>query len=168
MNFPGWTPELVRPILEQMHAHPACSGPRRPVFERVLDDPRMRPVYDEFLRRTESRGSFFIRREVPMTANRRKKPNCQLVAPKREFPRTWPETFADFLLEIGEPGNQRQKRMRKKPGFSAHFRVSWEASPNGGQPGWRRSGIRTSLHANSLLTGNFTGNSAILGLLGLI
>jgi hypothetical protein len=29
-------------------------------------------------------------------------------------------------------------------------------------PGWRRSADRTRLHANSLLTGNFTGNFAIL------
>ena len=27
--------------------------------------------------------------------------------------------------------------------------------------GWRRSGVRTSLHPNSLLTGNFTGRFAI-------
>jgi len=31
-------------------------------------------------------------------------------------------------------------------------------------PGWRRSDDRTRLHANSLLTGNFTGNFAISGL----
>jgi hypothetical protein len=30
-------------------------------------------------------------------------------------------------------------------------------------PGWRRSADRTRLHANSLLTGNFTGNFAISG-----
>jgi hypothetical protein len=59
MKFPSWTPELVRPILEQMHAHPACSGQRRLVFERVLDDPKMRPVYDEFLRRDRKSGKFF-------------------------------------------------------------------------------------------------------------
>jgi hypothetical protein len=29
--------------------------------------------------------------------------------------------------------------------------------------GWRRSADRTGLQANSLLTGNFTGNFAILG-----
>jgi hypothetical protein len=33
-----------------------------------------------------------------------------------------------------------------------------------GMPGWRRSADRTRLHANSLLTGNFTGNFAILRL----
>src|SRR5258706_8409293 len=31
-------------------------------------------------------------------------------------------------------------------------------------PGWRRSADRTNLHANSLVSGNFTGNFAILRL----
>jgi len=31
-------------------------------------------------------------------------------------------------------------------------------------PGWRRSADRTSLQANSLVSGNFSGNSAIPGL----
>jgi hypothetical protein len=35
------------------------------------------------------------------------------------------------------------------------------ASVRAGLPGWRRSAGRTCLHANSLLTGNFTGNFAI-------
>jgi hypothetical protein len=30
-------------------------------------------------------------------------------------------------------------------------------------PGWRRSAVRTRLHANSLLTGNLTGKFAIFG-----
>jgi hypothetical protein len=33
-------------------------------------------------------------------------------------------------------------------------------------PGWRRTADRTRLHANSLLTGNFTGNFANSRLLG--
>src|SRR5438132_832361 len=33
-------------------------------------------------------------------------------------------------------------------------------------PGWRRSADRAGLHANSLLTGNFTGKNAISGFLG--
>ena len=33
-----------------------------------------------------------------------------------------------------------------------------------GLPGWRRSADRTGLQANSLVSGNFTGNFAILGL----
>jgi len=37
-------------------------------------------------------------------------------------------------------------------------------SPGARLAGWRRSGIRTSLPANSLLTGNFTGNSVVSGL----
>jgi len=56
--------------------------------------------------------------------------------------------------------------MREKPGFPAHSRLSWEAWPNAWLGGWRRSGDRTRLHANSLLTGNFTGKTALLGLLG--
>src|ERR1700682_1201898 len=37
-------------------------------------------------------------------------------------------------------------------------------SPVDGLAGWRRSADRTSLQANSLVSGNFTGNFAILGL----
>jgi len=37
-------------------------------------------------------------------------------------------------------------------------------SPGARLAGWRRSRIRTSLHANSLLTGNFTGNCVVSGL----
>ena len=40
-----------------------------------------------------------------------------------------------------------------------------EKSPGAALAGWRRSGIRTGLRGISLLTGNFTGNFAILGLL---
>jgi pimeloyl-ACP methyl ester carboxylesterase len=35
-------------------------------------------------------------------------------------------------------------------------------NPNATLPGWRRSADRTRLRANSLLTGNFTGNFVIL------
>jgi hypothetical protein len=37
-------------------------------------------------------------------------------------------------------------------------------SPVAGLVGWRRSGDRTGLQANSLVSGNFTGNFSILGL----
>jgi hypothetical protein len=37
-------------------------------------------------------------------------------------------------------------------------------SPDAGLAGWRRSADRTCLQPNSLLTGNFTGKFAILGL----
>lgn len=52
--------------------------------------------------------------------------------------------------------------MGKKPGFPAHSRVSWEALPEAGMAGWRRSPDRTCLHPKSLLTGNFTGKLANL------
>ena len=45
-------------------------------------------------------------------------------------------------------------------GFSAVVEVSSQLA---GLPGWRRSADRTGLYADSLLTGNFTGNSANLG-----
>ena len=48
--------------------------------------------------------------------------------------------------------------------WQAFLLISGTFSPGAGLPGWRRSGDRTSLQANSLLTGNFTGNSAISGL----
>ena len=40
--------------------------------------------------------------------------------------------------------------------------ASEENSPTTALPGWRRSADRTSLQANSLVSGNFTGNFAIL------
>jgi hypothetical protein len=52
--------------------------------------------------------------------------------------------------------------MSEKPGFPAHSRVFWEARPNLGLPGWRRSADRASLQAISLLSGNSTGNFANL------
>jgi hypothetical protein len=54
--------------------------------------------------------------------------------------------------------------MRKNRLFPAHLRISWGPYPNAGLPGWRRSADRTGLQANSLVSGNFTGNFAILGL----
>ena len=53
--------------------------------------------------------------------------------------------------------------MREKPGFPALSPVSWEAWQNAGMRGWRRSADRTSLQMDSLLTGNFTGKTAISG-----
>jgi hypothetical protein len=52
----------------------------------------------------------------------------------------------------------------RKPAFPAQSGVSWGIRPNAGLPGWRRSADRTGLHANSLLSGNLTGNFAISGL----
>src|ERR1700733_10336386 len=46
--------------------------------------------------------------------------------------------------------------------WRAFLRVSGTVSPSAGLPGWRCSADRTRLHAISLLSGNLTGNSAIL------
>lgn len=59
MELPGWTPEPVKPILEELDQHPRTSGPRRAVMDRLLSDPRMQVVYDEFLRRNRQTGTFF-------------------------------------------------------------------------------------------------------------
>jgi hypothetical protein len=56
--------------------------------------------------------------------------------------------------------------MRKRPGFPARSRVSWEAWPSAELPGWRRSADRTRLQPDSLLTGNFTGNLVFSSLPG--
>jgi hypothetical protein len=86
------------------------------------------------------------------------------VSAKREYSRTWPETLANWRSEITDLGVWRRKRTREKPSFAAHSRFSRGAWPDAGMPGWQRSADRTRLRANSLLTGNFTGNFAILGL----
>jgi hypothetical protein len=59
IDLPDWTPESLKPILQELHQHRRTSGPRRTVFERLLNDPRMRVVYDEFLRRDRQTGNFF-------------------------------------------------------------------------------------------------------------
>jgi hypothetical protein len=51
--------------------------------------------------------------------------------------------------------------MREKSGFRAHFRVFWVAEPNAALAAWGSSADRTRLQADSLQTGNFTGNFAI-------
>ena len=60
----------------------------------------------------------------------------------QEYSRCKPETFPNFGLI---PENHVQRR-------------------SAGLFGWRRSASRTCLQANSLLSGNLTGNFAILGL----
>jgi hypothetical protein len=39
---------------------------------------------------------------------------------------------------------------------------NWKTAVRSGLPRWRRSADRTGLQANSLVSGNFTGNFAIL------
>jgi hypothetical protein len=71
--------------------------------------------------------------------------------------------FRRFPLPLRQTGSPETKANARKAGFPAHSRVSWEAWPNAGMAGWRRSADRTRLQENSLLTGNFTGNFAIAG-----
>lgn len=59
MIFEDWTPEIVRPLLQKMHADRAFSGARRLVFERVLRDRSMRQFYRELLRRDRKTGHYF-------------------------------------------------------------------------------------------------------------
>jgi hypothetical protein len=53
-------------------------------------------------------------------------------------------------------------RIAKARHWQAFQRLLEANSHPAALPGWRRSADRTSLWANSLLTGNFTGNFAIL------
>lgn len=64
-ELPNWTPELIKPILEQLNRHPRTSGPRREVMDRMLADPRMQFVYDELLRRDRKTGAFFHAPQSP-------------------------------------------------------------------------------------------------------
>ena len=56
-----------------------------------------------------------------------------------------------------------RRQFTKARHWRAFSALSKRKSRLGGLPGWRRSADRTRLHANSLLTGNFTGKFAILG-----
>src|ERR1700736_6437790 len=55
------------------------------------------------------------------------------------------------------------RQFAKARHWRAFLRVQRVKSPGAGLVGWRRSADRTSLQANSLVSGNFTGNFAILG-----
>src|ERR1700733_5450819 len=46
------------------------------------------------------------------------------ISAKREYSRTWPETFANWRPEITDLGVWGRKRPREKPAFPAHSRVS--------------------------------------------
>jgi hypothetical protein len=52
----------------------------------------------------------------------------------------------------------------QKPTIAGTSGITQVKSPSAGLAGWRRSADRTGLQANSLVSGNFTGNFAILGL----
>ena len=53
---------------------------------------------------------------------------------------------------------------RETPLLAGLSHVPQDTPTTGGLAGWRRSGIRTNLHAISLLTGNLTGKIAVLRL----
>jgi hypothetical protein len=70
--------------------------------------------------------------------------------------------FRAKIVSIGCPETERQSaKGRNWRAFLGFMNVQ---SPVAALPGWRRSADRTRLQANSLLTGNFTGNFAISGL----
>ena len=75
--------------------------------------------------------------------------------PAGDFRRFRPERVEIRSLET-------EGQFAKARHWRAFLRVSGTISPSAGLPGWRRSADRTRLQANSLLTGNFTGNFAIL------
>jgi hypothetical protein len=87
-----------------------------------------------------------------------------IVSVKWEYSRNRLETFCDLGLGFDEATVQRHEPLPKKPVFPAHSGVSLGSGRNAGMVGWRRSADRTRLHANSLLSGNFTGNFATLRL----
>ena len=76
----------------------------------------------------------------------------------------------DYRLFLSENAENRSLEtgglLAKARHWRAFLRVLGTPSPNARLPGWRCSAIRTRLHSNSLLTGNFTGKIAVLGLLG--
>jgi hypothetical protein len=57
MPLPDWTPQDIKPILEDMGNRPLLPG-RRVVFERLVNDPRMRHVYTEWLKHDRETGAF--------------------------------------------------------------------------------------------------------------
>jgi hypothetical protein len=54
-------PEPVNLLLEQMRRHPPSSEYRLAVLDRLMTDPRMRTVFDEFLRRDRQTGELLHR-----------------------------------------------------------------------------------------------------------
>jgi hypothetical protein len=58
MDIPSWTPDPVRTALEQMHTNPACAGRRRAVFDRLLENSKMKAVYGVLLQRDRKTGNF--------------------------------------------------------------------------------------------------------------
>jgi hypothetical protein len=99
---------------------------------------------------------------LPLSADRKKSP--PKVSRKREYFKYRLETFGRFsrwllFFRVWRHLAERKKAcvLRAFCNLGAHYRTLSEWA------GWRSSGIRTCLRANSLLTGNFTGKFAVLG-----
>ena len=73
--------------------------------------------------------------------------------------------FERFAPRDAVTGRPETKSITRKAGISGHFSGLLGNLANARVRGWRRSADRTRLHANSLLTGNFTGKIAVSGLL---
>src|SRR5882672_5697461 len=72
--------------------------------------------------------------------------------------------YRRFRSRSGQFGSpETDSQFAKARHWRAFLRLQRVKSPGAGLPGWRRSADRTGLQANSLLTGNFTGNFAISG-----
>jgi hypothetical protein len=73
----------------------------------------------------------------------------------------------DYRLFRSENAENRSLEIGRESAKARHWwaflRVSVTFSLSAGLAGWRRSADRTRLQANSLLTGNFTGNFAFWG-----
>jgi hypothetical protein len=78
-----------------------------------------------------------------------------------------PRDFRRFRRESGQIRSlETDNQFAKARYWRAFLRLLGVVSLSVGLVGWRRSADRTRLQANSLLTGNFTGNFAISGLKG--
>jgi hypothetical protein len=79
--------------------------------------------------------------------------------------RRLPRDFRRFRRESGQIRSlETDNQFAKARYWRAFIRLLGVVSLSVGLVGWRRSADRTSLQANSLVSGNFTGNFAILGL----
>jgi hypothetical protein len=95
-------------------------------------------------------------------------PSPVAVSPKTGIFRHAAGDFRRFRRERGQIRSlETDSQFRESPllaGISPTIRGNFSERRTGWLVGWRRSADRTSLQANSLVSGNFTGNFAILGL----
>jgi len=84
---------------------------------------------------------------------------------KREYQNCRPETFGNLAAPGVDFATQRLSQMDESPPNAGLSRLIGRCRRMSGLVGWRRSADRTCLYENSLVSGNFTGNFAISGLL---